>query len=589
MRTEMAKVTSTGKQKKAKHRSFSYSSAALLFAMVFLIQIVLRSVDFALASSSYTDVSESISAELIRSDGSASEYEGNSFDVPHEGDTLILTVPLDSDRKIKNAALSFFWYNAAVTVSDKDGTVLYTDGRESYDSNRLIGNLLCIAPVPDKDWGSDLTITIEQLQNVGMGHVHALRIQNVYQAFNYPIIGHSADFALLIAVLFVFIILSVIFGVYSFRYKGMRRWFWFSVFIVSVAIWILGYSRLFYVISDSVSFCSRIEYFMLYIIPITALMYFGSYTTDAKGKGYIRIWVSAHMLLMIISCCLAFFTVYHISTLFPVLHIIILIPVVCISVKMVKNYIQNKDNVSVTSDQKVLVIGLSFTFIFTVLELIRSVADGLISNPGVVSKFLLSQDLAPSIIVMLVLSIALSSTLQIVNGIEKATEKLQLEKVAWIDPLSKIPNRQACSREFDKLIRKGIKDYTIYFFDADNLKRANDVYGHDIGDELITFVAHSVRNTFEDYDGFFGRWGGDEFIACIIGNVPPENPIATFKENVKEGNQYHFFPFRVSVSYGYASSSSAAPREPMEVLEEADGKMYEQKRSSKEGRADNNI
>jgi diguanylate cyclase (GGDEF)-like protein len=584
----MAKLTA-GKQKKAKHRSFSYSSAALLFAGVFLLQVILRCVDFAMASSSYIDVSGSITAELIRSDGSSTKYEGNSFDVPREGDTLILTVPLDSDRQIKNSALSFFWYNAAVTVSDMDGNVLYSDGRDSYDSNRLIGDLLCIAPIPEKDWGNDLTITIEQLQNCGMGHVHALRIQNVYQAIDYPIVGHSADFALLISFLFVFIILGVIFGVYSFRYRGMQRWFWFSMFIISVAIWILGYSRLFYVISDSVHFCSRIEYFMLYVIPITALMYFGSYTTDAKKKGYIRIWVIAHLILMLTACCLAFFTRYHISTLFPVLHLMILIPVVYISIKMVKDYIHNKDNVSITSDQKVLVIGLSFTFIFTVLELVRSVADGLIDNPGVISKFLLSQDLAPSIIVMLVLSIVLSSTLQMVNGIEKATEKLQLEKVAWIDPLSKIPNRQACSREFDKLIRKGVQDYTIYFFDADNLKRANDVYGHDIGDELITFVAHSVRNTFENYDGFFGRWGGDEFIACVIGSVPPENPIATFKDNVKEGNQYHFFPFRVSVSYGYASSSSASPKGPMEVLEEADSRMYEQKRSSKEGRADNKL
>jgi diguanylate cyclase (GGDEF)-like protein len=51
-------------------------------------------------------------------------------------------------------------------------------------------------------------------------------------------------------------------------------------------------------------------------------------------------------------------------------------------------------------------------------------------------------------------------------------------------------------------------------FDLNNLKRANDTYGHAVGDQLITNFARLLRNAIPAKD-FVGRYGGDEFIAII--------------------------------------------------------------------------
>ena len=58
-------------------------------------------------------------------------------------------------------------------------------------------------------------------------------------------------------------------------------------------------------------------------------------------------------------------------------------------------------------------------------------------------------------------------------------------------------------------------------FDLNNLKRANDTYGHAVGDQLITNFARLLRNAIPAKD-FVGRYGGDEFIAIITQTTKKE-------------------------------------------------------------------
>ena len=53
--------------------------------------------------------------------------------------------------------------------------------------------------------------------------------------------------------------------------------------------------------------------------------------------------------------------------------------------------------------------------------------------------------------------------------------------------------------------------------DIDEFKSINDVNGHDIGDEVIKYVANKLQEIFND-KCFVFRVGGDEF-AVIIDNV----------------------------------------------------------------------
>ena len=89
-------------------------------------------------------------------------------------------------------------------------------------------------------------------------------------------------------------------------------------------------------------------------------------------------------------------------------------------------------------------------------------------------------------------------------------------------------------------------------FDLNNLKRANDTYGHAVGDQLITNFARLLRNAIPAKD-FVGRYGGDEFIAIITQKV------------------------EVSYAYGYAFSEDYADCTIKTLFDKADKHMYENK------------
>lgn len=55
----------------------------------------------------------------------------------------------------------------------------------------------------------------------------------------------------------------------------------------------------------------------------------------------------------------------------------------------------------------------------------------------------------------------------------------------------------------------------VIFVDIDNFKSFNDKFGHKVGDEVIKFVANSIKTSIRDVDFGF-RYGGDEFVIMIF-------------------------------------------------------------------------
>lgn len=98
---------------------------------------------------------------------------------------------------------------------------------------------------------------------------------------------------------------------------------------------------------------------------------------------------------------------------------------------------------------------------------------------------------------------------------EKKLE-LQLSERANYDFLSQLYNRNTFIRNLTSEIeRRGTKRVAVSFIDVDDFKFINDRYGHTIGDEVIRFVADTIRTKVDDRGGFAGRFGGDEFVLCF--------------------------------------------------------------------------
>jgi diguanylate cyclase (GGDEF)-like protein/PAS domain S-box-containing protein len=93
----------------------------------------------------------------------------------------------------------------------------------------------------------------------------------------------------------------------------------------------------------------------------------------------------------------------------------------------------------------------------------------------------------------------------------------ELEKLALLDNLTQLANRNYLEREiharFEEMKRLKVP-FGILFIDIDHFKQVNDVYGHDVGDQVLKFVATTFVTNSRPFD-LYGRWGGEEFIGVM--------------------------------------------------------------------------
>ena len=96
----------------------------------------------------------------------------------------------------------------------------------------------------------------------------------------------------------------------------------------------------------------------------------------------------------------------------------------------------------------------------------------------------------------------------------------ELERLALMDRLTRLANRNFIEKElqsrFEEKKRLNVP-FGILFMDIDHFKNVNDTYGHDVGDEVLKFVAGTFSANVRPFD-LYGRWGGEEFIG-IVRNV----------------------------------------------------------------------
>ena len=82
--------------------------------------------------------------------------------------------------------------------------------------------------------------------------------------------------------------------------------------------------------------------------------------------------------------------------------------------------------------------------------------------------------------------------------------------------------------------------FVMLYFDLDNFKAYNDVYGFSNGDEIIKFTARTITKNVhskEEDNNFVGQIGGDDFIAIVEDDDYEkicQNIILEFDKNIKK-------------------------------------------------------
>ena len=105
------------------------------------------------------------------------------------------------------------------------------------------------------------------------------------------------------------------------------------------------------------------------------------------------------------------------------------------------------------------------------------------------------------------------------NEINNLLDKLELSYeeinvLAFSDYLTNTHNRVSFYRKVDDLLSNENQKISIFLLDLDGFKDINDLYGHDVGDEVLVEVAKRIKDVIQPL-GIVSRTGGDEFLICF--------------------------------------------------------------------------
>ncbi len=98
-------------------------------------------------------------------------------------------------------------------------------------------------------------------------------------------------------------------------------------------------------------------------------------------------------------------------------------------------------------------------------------------------------------------------------ALANASAHQRLEAQALTDPLTSLPNRRELERAFARMPDR--LPFAVLAADVDNLKRANDRWGHAAGDAVISAVATAMAAVVRRGDTV-ARVGGDEFAVLML-------------------------------------------------------------------------
>jgi len=168
---------------------------------------------------------------------------------------------------------------------------------------------------------------------------------------------------------------------------------------------------------------------------------------------------------------------------------------------------------------------------------------------------------------------------------ELAKSRTELERAAWYDALTGLPNRNLLVDRLEQVIlrsRRSQQLLDLFYLDLDGFKAINDSMGHAAGDALLKQLAERLRRAVRTSDTV-ARMSGDEFVVLLEDLREPKDADAianTVVGAVREGFTIDSLPLRVTTCIGIAFTRGEISGE--ELLKRADAALYQAKRAGRD-------
>ena len=171
----------------------------------------------------------------------------------------------------------------------------------------------------------------------------------------------------------------------------------------------------------------------------------------------------------------------------------------------------------------------------------------------------------------------------LIKSIKSKSDKIKY--FSEYDVMTGVYNRRAGFEKLNHLCQEIVKcegKLSICFIDINGLKEVNDTLGHDAGDELITSMVSVIKESICAND-FIARLGGDEFLIIFAKKSVMESEMiwSNIVEKIKEINETENRKYLISASHGIEEFKMNTKEYMETIINQADEKMYHEKRMMK--------
>lgn len=165
----------------------------------------------------------------------------------------------------------------------------------------------------------------------------------------------------------------------------------------------------------------------------------------------------------------------------------------------------------------------------------------------------------------------------------------ELRNYAYLDGLTKIPNRRRLDEYLDSELKRAIRashPISVILIDIDYFKLYNDTYGHQMGDSCLIQVAATLKGCIKRPGDLVARYGGEEFtVALVDTDLPGALQMANRMRSAVQALHIEHTTSRaaphITISLGVVSVVPSTACEVSMLIAAADVALYQAKQDGR--------
>lgn len=419
-----------------------------------------------------------------------------------------------------------------------------------------------IIRLPHEAQGKRITLEFNSYDKSLDGRINSITLGSKVANTRNIIRLHLVPFVICIFIFLIGTIFIISYCYIRFRFKEGKSLLYLGFFAIMVSIWSATETKMLQFFIPYQYIENVITYLSLMLCPIPFLLFLKGASHSNKSKGF-NILCTLFIINYIMANLSTFLGISDYVEMLPSFHALVALSFGLSLYTVTKEIFYYRNIDAYILGISTLILGM-FTFFDFIHYYYYNSAD---------ASFYFRIGL-----LLFIMFIGFSTFKKMIIMIKMGLNSGTIQKLAYIDILTNIKNRTAYVHDIDKLNQTLAPNSNIIvvMFDLNNLKEANDSYGHETGDTLLMAAADCIKKALLDC-GTCYRIGGDEFAAIVKDSYDTTflECMSDLNYKIKCYNQSN--PIKLEIPYGYTHYNSEIDRDLYATFSRADVLMYEAK------------